>query len=188
MDPILLEQHLVESLNTLQYPYSAREKFPASNDYYTEDKNRFYALFEKYMSKENLPKRIVFLFFNSLFRYLINLEYVVLYLKQHFSLSELELKDLLKEYILYGKVYKINANSVSIRCKNVLTTQTCCMYNRKCSLIRDGVTVLPQLGENIYFKFDYIYEEIPKINVYLPTYTLEEMFEDEKDGDKGLFY
>jgi hypothetical protein len=62
------------------------------------------------------------------------------------------------------------------------------MYNRKCSLIRDGVTVLPQLGENIYFKFDYIYEEIPKINVYLPTYTLEEMFEDEKDGDKGLFY
>ena len=37
MDPILLEQHLVESMNTLQYPYSAREKLPTLKEFYTED-------------------------------------------------------------------------------------------------------------------------------------------------------
>jgi hypothetical protein len=140
------------------------------------------------MSKENHPKQIVFLYFNSLFRYFINLEYVVVYLKNRFSLNARELNELFKDYIFYGSVFKVNQNSLSIRLKNVLTIQTCRMCNKHCSLIRDGVTVTPQLGENIYVKFDYIYEEIPKINVYLPTYTLEEMFEDEKDGDKGLFY
>lgn len=179
-EPSVLEQQLEESLNSMLYPFSAREKISFREEDYSEDKSALYGLFEQYMSKENNPKRIVFLYFNSLFRYLVNLEYVVVYLRQRFSLNIYQLRDLFKEYILFGRLIKINENSVSIRVKNVLTVKPCRMNTKKCRLYRDGETVKPQLKDDTYLHFDYIFDDGSKINVHFPAFTLEEMFENDQ--------
>ena len=179
-EPELLKKELEESMNRMLYPYSAREKISFREEDYREDKSALYSLFEQYMCKEENPKRIVYLYFNSLFRYLVNLEYVVVYLRQRFSLNKPELKDLFKDYILFGRVGKINENSVSIRVKNVLTRQLCRMNYKKCQRLWDGETVKPQLKDDIYCCFDYIYDDGTKINVDLPAFTLEEMYENNK--------
>lgn len=179
-NPEILEQQLVESMHTMLYPFSAREKISFREEDYSEDKSALYALFEQHMSKENDPKRIAFLYFNSLFRYLVNLEYVVVYLRQRFSLNVYQLRDLFKDYILFGRVIKINENSVSIRIKNVLTVRPCRMNHKKCHIFRNGEAVNPQPKDDIYFHFDYIFDDGTKINVHFPAFTVEEMLENDK--------
>ena len=41
----------------------------------------------------------------------------------------------------------------------------------------EGGKRLPNKGEIIYFKFDYLAEDSDKVNVYLPALSLEEMKE-----------
>ena len=179
-NPDMLEQHLEESFRNLIYPFSAREKASFREEDYAEDKSSLYALFHKYMDQEQDCKRIVFLYLNSLFRYLVNMEYVIEYLENRFTLNELEIRELFRGYILYGRVIKINDKSVSIRIKNVLTIRPCRMSSKKCYLYKDGKQVQPQLKDDLYFKFDYILEDGSKLNLHFPAFTIEDMREKEK--------
>ena len=176
-DPILLETRLVESLNKRLYLFSTLDTMRFFGMDWVENNGWIYDLFHKYMDTKEDAEEIVFYYFNSLYRYFIYLEYVVTYLTERFSLQEQELRRLFKGYLLYGKVIKINKNSVSIRMINVFTAKACRLSLKKVYRDREGAPIHPQIGDEFYFKFNYLVIDYQKLYLYQPTYTLERIYE-----------
>lgn len=168
-------EYITYTINTMQFPFSAREKISTRSDAVQYDRSREYSVFNEYMEKENDPNKITYLYFNSIFRYIVNLEYVVEYLKNRFFLNEKQLKTTFGDYILWGRVCKVNDYSVSIRVKNVFTLRPCRMNTNKYWIERDGLKVKLKEKDDFFFKFAYMMDDGAKINVHFPTFSIEEM-------------
>lgn len=152
------------------YRFSEKRLDKATNKgVVTEEREYFDRCTKNYSSAKNLVR----VYFNTPLKYVVNLEYLIETIIKRFDYSETDLRYLLRGYTFKGKVCRVNENSVSIRAYNVWTCLPCRLGNQKCR--RDKQ--LPEKGEIIYFKFDYLAVGSRKINVCLPVASLEEMRE-----------
>ena len=168
-------KYIDKSIQILSHPFITMEKISIPNDAANKDRSIEYSLFNQYMAKDQDVYNIVFMYFNSLFRYIVDFEYVVHYIKDRFLLNENELKKVFEEYIFGGRVCRINENSISIRVKNVLTLRAFRMDISKSCIERNGGVVTLKLKDDFYFKFDYMLYECSKIYVCSPALIIEEM-------------
>lgn len=183
----LMDYITYTTIDTMQFPFSARERITIRNDASQYDRTREYSIFNEYMEREQEPRKIAYLYFNSIFRYIVNLEYVVEYLENRFALNEKQLKTIFGDYILWGRVCKVNENSVSIRVKNVLTLHPCRMNTNKYWIERDGVKVKLKIKDDFYFKVAYLMKNGSKLNVHFPAFSIEDMrnIESRRHPDRG---
>lgn len=142
-----------------------------------EDLTEEYAYFNQCVQNFSSARVLVRVYFNTPLKYVVNFEYLIKTLYECYGYDETDIRYLLRGYILKGRVCQINDSSVSIRAYNFWTLLPCRLSKPKGFVSAEGGKRLPNKGEIIYFKFDYLAEDSDKVNVYLPALSLEEMKE-----------